>query len=346
MEADDERYRLAEDIYLTPRQIHEEMCRFVIGQERAKRVMSVAAYNHLKRIRQAGSLLRKSNILMIGPTGSGKTHIARSLARILSVPFVVVNATEYTEAGYYGKDVEVMAAELLFSAGGDVRAAERGIIFVDEIDKLARRGEMGRTGAGGRDIGGEGVQQALLKLLESNRVFVPLNVTQHWSKHDFVPMDVSNILFVCAGTFSDLKRGRTKDDIGFAGTSAERKLRRRATVQDLEEYGLISELMGRLPVLTELDPLTDVELGRIVTEPPDALLREFREMFAFEDIELGLEESGLREIVQLAKARKTGARGLRSIFEEVFHDLAFEAPESVGKKVVVDRDYVRAHVPA
>lgn len=328
----------------TPREIFEEIDRYVIGQDRTKRAISIAAYNHVKRVLHPARLLKKNNILMIGPTGSGKTHIARTLARILHVPFVVVNATEYTEAGYYGKDVEIMIAELLFSTGGDVRSAERGIVFVDEIDKIARRSGGVRTGAGGRDIGGEGVQQALLKLLESNTVFVPINVTQHWNKHDFVKMDVTNILFICAGTFSDMRRGTVKDDIGFRGQTASDKRAHRVTVKDLEEYGLIAELLGRLPVITELAELTHDEIRRVITEPPDGLLAEYRELFAFENINLDLRPDGLDRIAQKAIAKGTGARGLRGVFEELFHDLAFEAPEREGETVVVDADFVEAGV--
>jgi ATP-dependent Clp protease ATP-binding subunit ClpX len=193
---------------LTPREIYEELDKYVIGQNQAKQVVATAAYNHYKRLARGrmrpDGLLKKSNILLMGPTGCGKTHIARNLARILDVPFTVCDATEYTEAGYYGKDVEVMVAELLFKTDQDVEAAQSGIIFVDEIDKISRRSHGARTGAGSRDIGGEGVQQSLLKLLEGREVFVPLNVTQHWNKHDFVLVDTSNILFICAGTFTDL----------------------------------------------------------------------------------------------------------------------------------------------
>ena len=201
--------RAAERQLLTPRQIFTYLDRYVVGQERAKRTVAIAAYNHLKRCAQptaAGKrLIKKSNLLLLGPTGSGKTHIARTLANCLEVPFTVADATEYTEAGYYGKDVEVMVGELLHRADQDVERAQRGIVFIDEIDKIARRSQGARTGAGGRDIGGEGVQQSLLKMLEGREIFAPLNVTQHWNKHDFVVVDTQDILFIAAGTFSDLR---------------------------------------------------------------------------------------------------------------------------------------------
>src|SRR5882757_449780 len=210
---------------LTPRQIFEYLDRYVVGQERAKRTIAIAAYNHLKRCEQKTTgqkrLIKKSNVLLVGPTGSGKTHIARTLATCLEVPFAVADATEYTEAGYYGKDVEVMIGELLHRSEQDVELAQRGIIFIDEIDKIARRSQGARTGAGSRDIGGEGVQQALLKLLEGREVFAPLNVTQHWNKHDFVVVDTQDILFIAAGTFSDLRLHDEAKTVGFgAGAGA------------------------------------------------------------------------------------------------------------------------------
>jgi ATP-dependent Clp protease ATP-binding subunit ClpX len=336
---------------LTPRIIFQELDRFVVGQTRAKRVVAIAAYNHYKRVAQRAThrntALRKSNVLMIGPTGCGKTHIARNLARILDVPITIADATEYTEAGYYGKDIEVMVGELLFRADHDVDRAQRGIIFIDEIDKIARRSHGARTGAGSRDIGGEGVQQSVLKLLEGREVFVPLNVTQHWNKHDFVQMDTQDILFICAGTFSDLRAyAEPERDLGFgrgrgAGTSAAAE-RGRKPVSDREllEYGLLAELLGRLPVRVELAPLGEEELLQVLTVPPDALVKEYVANLAVDGVTLEFEEEALRTAVRHAAVRKLGARGLRTMMEEICHDLMFEAPERRGDEVVIDRGYV------
>jgi ATP-dependent Clp protease ATP-binding subunit ClpX len=334
----------------TPRQIFAHLDRYVVGQRRAKRAIAVAAYNHLKRCAQraagARTLLRKSNVLLVGPTGCGKTHLARHLASAIGVPFTVVDATEYTEAGYYGKDVEVMIAELLFKTGQDVAAAQRGIVFVDEIDKVARRTQGARTGAGTRDIGGEGVQQAMLKLLEGREIFVPLNVTQHWSKHDFAVVDTTDVLFVCAGTFTDLHLygGSGGEPLGFRGGGRARE--RRVTTRDLLEYGMLAELLGRLPVTVQLDALTEDELLEVLTGPPDCLMREYREALALDDVEVEFDPDALREVVRYAAERRLGARSLRAILEEVCHDLLFEAPERRGQRVVVDVPYVRERLPA
>src|SRR4051812_22391815 len=222
----------------TPRQIFDYLDRYVVGQDRAKRTVAIAAYNHLKRCSQKTPgqkrLIKKSNLLLIGPTGSGKTHIARTLAGCLEVPFVVADATEYTEAGYYGKDVEVMVGELLHHADQDVELAQRGIVFIDEIDKIARRSQGARTGAGSRDIGGEGVQQSLLKILEGREIFAPLNVTQHWNKHDFVVVDTQDILFIAAGTFSDLHLAEASKPVGFgAAAETEAAAGRKASEKEL-----------------------------------------------------------------------------------------------------------------
>ena len=331
----------------TPREIYEHLDRYVIGQERAKRAIAIAAHSHLRRIqaRQEGhaGLLRKSNILMVGPTGCGKTHIARTLASFLELPFVVVDATEYTEAGYYGKDVEVMVAELLFAANQSIQDTEKGIIFVDEIDKIARRSHGARTGAGSRDIGGEGVQQGMLKLLEGREVFVPLNVTQHWNKHDFVQVDTRDILFVCAGTFSDLAMyGTTARSMGFSASDEPASTpTRRTTTKDLLDYGMIAELLGRLPVVVELGELGPEELLRILTEPPDSLVREYKELLALDGVDLHITQGALQEVVEYSLTRRAGARGLRGILEEVCHDLLFDAPERTGTRAVIDAAAVR-----
>ncbi len=332
---------------LTPRQIFQHLDKFVIGQTAAKRAVATAAHQHLKRCEQRRlgrpTLLRKSNLLLMGPTGSGKTHLARNLAELLEVPFVVVDATEYTEAGYYGKDVEVMVAELLFKAGHSIDATQRGIIFIDEIDKIARRGSSARTGAGSRDIGGEGVQQAMLKLLEGREIFVPLNVTQHWNKHDFVQVDTTDILFICAGTFTDLHQAQVDKKAGF-GAAAARPGDQRLRVKDLIEYGMLAELLGRVPVHVQLGELTADELFLVLTAPPDSLAREYREALLLDGVELDLQESALRELVGYAVEKKLGARALRSILEEVLADVLFEAPERAGEKIAIDRDYVTARL--
>ncbi len=340
-----------EEPVLTPRDIYERLDRYVIGQEAAKRAVAIAAHNHLKRVQarrlRRGSLIKKSNILLIGPTGSGKTHIARHLAEILSVPFTTVDATEYTEAGYYGKDVEVMVADLLFKANHSVEDTQRGIIFIDEVDKIARRSQGARNGAGSRDIGGEGVQQALLKLLEGREVHVPLSVTQGFNKSDFVQVDTKDILFICAGTFSDLHdygEEAAARAIGFGKADEERRRSRRISAKQLVEFGMLAEFLGRLPVTVQLEKLDEDDLLRVLTEPPDAVTREFRELLALDGLELAFSEGALREVVHYSAQKGLGARGLRSILEHVMADVMFEAPERRNKEVRVDADYVRTRL--
>jgi ATP-dependent Clp protease ATP-binding subunit ClpX len=333
---------------LTPRQLSERLSRFVVGQERAKRVLAVAAYNHLKRtaLRRARRAvpLRKSNVLLIGPTGCGKTHLARNLAQILDVPFHVADATEFTEAGYYGKDVEVMIAELLVRANHSVEAAQRGIVFIDEVDKIARRSQGPKSGAA-RDIGGEGVQQALLKLLEGREVLAPLNLAQHWARQDAIPVDTTDILFVCAGTFSDLfaysGEGR---GLGFGARDARRRASRAVRQRELVEYGMLAEFLGRLPVVVQLEELGPDELLEVLTGPPDAVIREMKELLSADGVEVAFTDGALREVVRFASDRFAGARGLRSVVEEVISDLLFEAPERRGTRVVVDAAFVRRRV--
>jgi ATP-dependent Clp protease ATP-binding subunit ClpX len=330
---------------ISPEEIFREVDRHVIGQTKAKKAVAVAAYNHIKRTRAkavgARFVARKSNVLLIGPTGCGKTHIARTLARILEVPFVVADATEYTEAGYYGKDVEVMIGELLALTEGDVALAERGIVFVDEVDKIARRSHGAITGAGSRDIGGEGVQQGLLKLLEGRKTYVPTNVTQHWSKHDFVPIDTTDVLFLCAGTFSDLHMySAGTRPLGF-GSDGRPASGAKITEKDLLRYGMLAEFLGRLPVQVQMGELTEDEMLDVLVKPPDSLLREYEDLLRLDGVRIVYEESGLREIVTLARRRETGARGMKAVLEEVLEDLMFRGPSLAGSTVTVDVAFVR-----
>lgn len=343
---------IARDIprLVTPAEIKSELDRWVIGQEKAKKAISIAAYSHLKRTRARalGTPLgvHKSNVLLVGPTGCGKTHIARTLARLLEVPFAIADATEYTEAGYYGKDVEVMIGELLLSSDLDVARTEHGIVFVDEVDKIARRSHGAVTGAGSRDIGGEGVQQSLLKLLEGRQVFVPTNVSQHWSKHDFVPVDTTDILFICAGTFSDLHLyANATRPLGFGPASSAPKSPE-ITEKDLLRYGMLAEFLGRLPVRVQMGGLSEDELLDVLTKPPDSIIKEYTELLRLDGVTLRCDPSGLQAIVGLARRRETGARGMRAVLEEVLQDVLFAGPDLTGKTVVVDREFVDSKVKA
>jgi ATP-dependent Clp protease ATP-binding subunit ClpX len=340
--------RIAENLLPTPREIVEHLDRHVIGQARAKRSMAIAAYNHLKRCDQktaaAKRLIKKSNLLLMGPTGCGKTHLARTLADFLDVPFAVADATEFTEAGYYGKDVEVMIAELLHKCGQDVEAAKRGIVFIDEVDKIARRTSNARTGAGARDIGGEGVQQGLLKLLEGREVFVPQNLTQHWNKHDFTVVDTQDILFIAAGTFTDLRLYQESRTAGFGKTSSEGRRALPITEKELLDYGLLAEFLGRLPVRVELDQLGEEDLFQILTVPPDSVVKEYQALLKLDGVDLQFEDRALREVVQFSMRRKTGARTLRTLIEEICHDVMFEAPERRGETITIDLEIARARL--
>ena len=329
---------------LTPRRIYEYLDKYVIGQDRSKKVLSIASYNHLKRLQYfytfRKTTLRKSNILLIGPSGSGKTHLARNLAECLKVPFSIADATEFTEAGYYGKDVEVMIGELLHKTGLNPEDTEKGIVFIDEIDKIARRGETAKTGAGTRDIGGEGVQQSLLKIVEGQKIYVPYNVTQHWNKHDFVEIDTSNILFIGAGCFDGIERSKQKNSIGFTEKYKRNKGANSITNEDLRKYGLIPELLGRFPVKVELDELNKEDLKKILTVPPDSIIKEYTELLAIDDIKLTIHSTAIDSIVDYAIEQKIGARGLRSIIEIVMEDIMFEAPEMKKKTVKITKKYV------
>jgi len=333
---------------MSPRKIVEEIDKWVVGQRRAKRVMALAFWNHIVRTNDAianggQTDLKKANVMMVGPTGVGKTHIARTLARVVGLPMVVADATEYTEAGYYGKDVEVMIAELLHSCELDVSACERGIVFIDEVDKIARKNGGTRTGAGNRDIGGEGVQQSILKLLEGRKTFVPMNVTQHWNKHDFVEVDTANILFVCAGTFTDAREEREKGGgLGFGNEVSGKKPARRISQKTLVEAGMLPELLGRLPIVVQLDPLGAGDLARILTEPQDALIKEYVRLLDVQGVKLEFPDESVKAVADFAAKRGRGARGLRAVMEEVLHDVLFDAAENPGQTVTVSPGDVAA----
>jgi ATP-dependent Clp protease ATP-binding subunit ClpX len=342
---------------LSPREIMEHLNDYVVGQEFAKRVLSVAVYNHYKRIK-SGSIsndveLEKSNILIVGPTGSGKTLLAQTLARILDVPFCIADATSLTEAGYVGEDVENILLRLIQAADGDIARAEKGIVYIDEIDKISRKSNENPSIT--RDVSGEGVQQALLKIIEGTVANVPPQGGRKHPHQEFLQVNTSNILFICGGTFAGIedaiiKRIGGKGSIGFQSKSKRTALDKAALLrqispEDLMHFGLIPEFVGRLPVLISVDPLDRDALMRILVEPKNSLVKQYQELLALDNLTLVFEESALGAAADLALKRGTGARGLRSIIESRLLDVMFEAP---GRKdihrVVIDADVINATV--
>jgi ATP-dependent Clp protease ATP-binding subunit ClpX len=331
-------------LHITPRRIFEQLDLYVVGQRRAKETLAVAAYNHLKRIEYlkfgGDSSIRKSNVLMLGPSGSGKTYLARTLAKILDLPFAYNDATAFTEAGYYGEDVEVTIGRLLHSTNQNVDAAENGIVFIDEIDKIARRDGGTRTGAGSRDIGGEGVQQSLLKILEGEKLLVPMNVTAHWNKYDYAEVDISNILFICAGSFSDLEASKDRQ-VGFF--SSESDAVRDIETEQLVRYGFLPEFLGRIPIRVRLDELGELDLVAIMTRAKEAFIPEYQKLCALDQIQLEFAHDALLAIARKSIEQRLGARALRAILERVMHPILFQGPERAGERIVVgELDVARA----
>lgn len=344
--------KCAEDIELgsipKPNEIMQYLDQYVIGQETAKRYLSVAVYNHYKRLAQTVEddvEIEKSNIIIVGPTGTGKTLLAKSIAKLLKVPFTIVDATVLTEAGYVGEDIESLLTRLLQACDYNVKQAERGIVFIDEIDKIARKGDNPSIT---RDVSGEGVQQGLLKLLEGSVVNVPPQGGRKHPDQKMIPVDTKNILFICGGAFEGIERKialrLNQHVVGYGKNSEQQKVERERLLhfvapQDLKSYGLIPEIIGRLPILTNLEPLSRDALLRILIEPKNAIVKQYKKLFEMDGVKLDFDQDALEYVVDKAIEYKLGARGLRSIVESIMIDAMFEIPSNGEKAFVVTKSY-------
>ena len=334
----------------TPAELKKILDEYVIGQERAKKVLSVAVYNHYKRIFRKDELqgdieLNKSNVLLIGPTGSGKTLLAQTISKYLDVPLAIADATSLTEAGYVGDDVENVVTRLVQAADGDIKKAERGIIFIDEVDKVAR---MSENRSITRDVSGEGVQQALLKIVEGSVVNVPPKGGRKHPGQDALQVDTTNILFICGGAFDGLediiKKKEGANVLGFnqdkKGKNDHDKVLSKVEADDLVKYGLIPELIGRLHMVATLNEITEDDMVHILTEPKNALIKQYITLFEMDDVKLEFEKDALKELARLAIVRKTGARGLRSILEDIMLDIMFDLPKYKNKTITISKEVV------